>query len=275
MGLFKKENCCLCDGKTGLLDKKCADGKVCKDCRGKLSVWFDDYKSATADDLRAQIEQKESDIAYAKTLQFNKIFGEMGCILIDEQAKKFTVFADTSTRAFGNQRKVTSIDDVLDLRPDILSFDMVKDIEIDIQEMSHEEKQTVDGQSVSYDPPRFRYDYNFTLRMDIDHPYVKRAYFPLNKEAVKIKTDRRRIWTDPGRRLAAHLLHMPGLIKENVAAAYDNDSLLQALYHSPYEMPDMSYGFKVTMENWPALQKYQYYLLMADEIRSTILGDRA
>mgnify|MGYP003491978071 CR=1 FL=1 len=32
MGLFKKENCCLCGGKTGMLDKKCLSGKVCKEC---------------------------------------------------------------------------------------------------------------------------------------------------------------------------------------------------------------------------------------------------
>lgn len=37
-GLFQKEACCICGGKTGMLDKKTADGKICKDCTKKLSV---------------------------------------------------------------------------------------------------------------------------------------------------------------------------------------------------------------------------------------------
>lgn len=80
MGLFSKENCCLCGGKTGLLDKKTAGGKVCKECRGKLSVWFDDYRESTADDLRAQLKQKEADLERIKTLSFAKAFGEFGVI---------------------------------------------------------------------------------------------------------------------------------------------------------------------------------------------------
>ena len=274
MGLFKKENCCLCGGKTGLLDKKCTDGKVCKDCRANLSVWFEDFKTATADDLRAQIKQKEADVARIPSLHFDKVFGETGCILIDEKARVFTVFADTTSGLFGNKRKVTSIQDVLDLKPDLISFDQVKDIEIDIQEMTHEEKQTVNGQSVSYDPPQYIYYYTFTLRFEIDHPYIHRAYCPLEDTAVKIKTNQRRVWSDPGRKLAAHLLHLPGLIKENQAEIYDNHALLHTLLKSPYDRPDMSFGFRVTDRNWPDLQKYHYYLLMAGEIRSAIIGDR-
>lgn len=101
MGLFSKENCCLCGGKTGLLDKKTAGGKVCKKCRGKLSVWFDDYRESTADDLRAQLKQKEADLERIKTRSFAKAFGEFGVILIDEEARVFTAFPDTSTKLFG------------------------------------------------------------------------------------------------------------------------------------------------------------------------------
>jgi len=272
MGLFKKESCCLCGGKTGLLDKTCADGKVCRECRSKLSVWFDDYKTASVSELNAQLEQKEADVKKAAELSFNKVFGEVGCILIDESSRVFTVFADTSSGLFGEQREVHSIEDVLDLRPDLISFDQVKDIEIDIQEMTHEEKKTVDGKQVGYDPPHLQYSYTFTLRMEIDHPYIKRAFFPLNREAVKIKTTQRRVWTDPGRRLAAQLLHLPGLVKENTEKVYNNESLLEALLRSPHERPDMSYGFKVTNTNWDELRRYHYYLIMAGKIRESIMG---
>ena len=56
MSLFKKDACCLCGGKTGLLDKKCQDGKVCKECTKKLSVWFEDYKNSSREQLENQLQ---------------------------------------------------------------------------------------------------------------------------------------------------------------------------------------------------------------------------
>ncbi len=58
MGLFTKENCCLCGGKTGLFDKKCLSVKVCKDCTKKLSVWFDGFKGADKALLEAFMHTK-------------------------------------------------------------------------------------------------------------------------------------------------------------------------------------------------------------------------
>lgn len=272
MGLFKKENCCLCDGKTGLLDKKCLSGKVCKECSKKLSVWFDDYKAADSDGLNAQIKQKQADAEKAKTLNFSKIYGEFGVILIDTDARVFVCFADTSDGVFGSPRKVKSIDDVLDLGPDIISFDQVTDFDIDITETSREEKQTVDGSQVSYDPPHITYMESFTLRLTIDHPYIKSVYIPLNSGTVQIRNLGRRQWTDPGRKLAAYLLDLPQLVPEKLAAVYNNDSLIDLFYHSPYEMPAYSYGFKCTIENWSDILKYQYYLAMANEIQNSIKG---
>jgi len=272
MGLFKKETCVLCGEKAGMLDKKCIEGKVCKDCAKKMSVWFDDYKNSHKWTLEEQLLVREADAVFAKDLNYNKIFGEYGVILIDEEARKFVAFPSTSTKLFGNQRSVKSIDDVIDLGPDIIKFDMVEDFEIDIQEMTHEEKQTVNGQQVSYDPPHITYMETFTLRMKINHPFVKSIYIQLNDGAVQIKNIGRRQWTDPGRKLAANLLNLPGLVKENQEAVYDNESLLHAFLKSPYDMPDYSYGFKCTAENWEDIRRYQYYLAMAREIQEIITG---
>lgn len=274
MGLFKKENCCLCGGKTGMLDKKCLSGKVCKECVKKMSPWFDDYKNSIAGALDAQRMGREIDagLIQAKMYNFPKIFGEFGVILIDEKEKRFIAFPDTSKGLFGNQRKVKSIDDVIDLGPDIIRFDQVENFEIDIKEMTREEKQTVNGQQVSYNPPHILYMETFTLRMKINHPYVKSIYIQLNDGAVQIHNIGRRLWTDPGRKLAAHLLDLPRLVKENQEAVYDNDSLLQTFLHSKYEMPDYSYGFKCTPFNWEEIRKYHYYLAMAREIQDIITG---
>ena len=272
MGLFKKEACCLCGGKTGMFDKKCESGKVCKECVKKMSPWFDDYKNASAGALDAQRLGREVDAGLTQIYNFNKIFGEFGVILIDEKEKKFVAFPDTSSGLFGSQRNVKSINDVLDLGPDIIRFDQVKDFEIDIKEMTREEKRTENGQQVSYDPPHILYMETFTLRMKIDHPYVKSMYIQLNDGAVQIKNEGRRIWTDPGRKLAAHLLHLPQLVTEDHAAIYDNASLLETFLRSDYEMPDISYGFKCTPYNWEDIRKYHYYLAMAREIQDIITG---
>ncbi len=273
MGLFKKENCVLCGEKAGMLDKKCYDGKVCKKCTKKLSVWFDDYKNTDKTLLEAQLDIRSANAEMAKDMNFNKIFGEYGVILIDEKERQFIAFPSTSTSLFGNQRKVTSLDDVMDLGPDLIKFDMVEDFEIDITETTREEKYNDNGEQKSFNPPHILYMETFTLRMKINHPYIKSVYIQLNDGAVQIRNIGRRQWTDPGRKLAAHLLHLPGLVKENQAAVYDNESLLQAFMRSDYTMPDYSYGFKCSETNWGEIRRYQYYLAMAREIQQIITGN--
>lgn len=274
MALFKKESCCLCGGKTGMLDKKCLDGKVCKDCKKKLSVWFEDYKTADKSMLERQLAARAADLEEAKTCCFNKVFGEFGVILIDEERRKFIAFPDTNSGMFGNQRTVNGLEDVIDLGPDLIDFDAVEDFEIDITQTSREEKQTVNGQQVSYDPQHILYMFTFTLRIKLKHPYIKSMYIQLNDGTVQIHNLGRRLWTDPGRRLAAHLLGLPGFIKENREKIYNNASLFRTLMNSPYDMPDYSYGFKCTLRNWDEIKKYQYYLLMAQEIQTILTGKR-
>ena len=275
MGLFKKENCCLCGEKAGMLDKKCVSGKVCKACAGKMSVWFDDYKNADKSLLETQILVRKADRALAKEFNPSKIFGEFGVILIDEAQKKFIAFPNTGGGLFANPKPVKSVDDIIDLGPDIIKFSMVEDFEIDITETSREEKKTVDGKQESYDPPHILYMENFTLRMKLNHPYIKSIYIQLNNGTVQIHNLGRRLWTDPGRKLAAHLLGLPGLVKENQEAVFDNESLLHVFLRSDYEMPDYSYGFKCTPQNWEEIRKYQYYLAMAREIQTIITGNQA
>ena len=270
--LFKKDPCCLCGEKTGLLDKKCQDGKVCKECAKKVSPWFEDWKTADKLKLETHIAMRAADRSMADMGNYNKVFGEFGVILIDEAAKKFIAFPDTSSGLFGSQRKVKSLSDVIDLGPDIIDFKAVEDIELDITETTREEKRTENGQQVSYFPPHILYMETFTLHLKLDYPFFKNMRIQLNDGAVQIHNIGRRQWTDPGRKLAAHLLGLPGLVKENQAAVYDNDSLLRAFLGSQYDMPDYSYGFKVTPFNIEEIRKYQYYLAMAREIQTIITG---
>lgn len=275
MGLFNKEACCLCGGKTGMLDKKTASGKVCKDCKEKLSVWFTEYKTATKEELQAQIDKKEAELARMKELNFNKFFGDFGAILIDEEARVFVAVADTSQSLFGTREKITTIDDMLKFRPDLISFDQVEDLEIEVKEMTNEDKKMEDGKQVSYDPPHMKYSERFTLRFKLkNHPYIDSLYVPLDKGDVVIKQEGKRLRTSYGTKLAAYILDLPEMVRENTPVIYNNDSLIDWFYHSPFEMPEYSYGFKCTHTNWDQIKKYQYYLLMAREIEKTIMGER-
>lgn len=272
MALFKKENCCLCGGKTGMLDKKTASGKVCKACRSSLSVWFDDYKKSTAEDLRAQLAQKEADMEKARTLNYVRVFGDLDVILIDEEARVFSVVKVPDENAFGKRRKISSFEDVMDLRPDLISFDQVVDLDIDIHESTHETQRTVNGEQVSYDPPHFVYMESFALRIKVDHPYISTVSVRLNHDSIHIRHVGRRKKSGLGTKLAAYLMDLPDLPEEKRAAVYDNDSLIDWFYHSDSERPKASYGFNVTIENWEAIKKYQYYLVMAREIQRMITG---
>ena len=272
MGLFKKEDCVLCGGKTGLLDKKCLDGKVCKSCRNKLSVYFDELKNSDKSLLEAQLRMRDFQASEARYGNYSKIFGEYGVILIDEENRRFIPFPDPGGSLFSNKRAVKSLDDVIDRGVDLIDFDQVKDIELNITETTREETRTVDDREVSYDPPRILYMEDFTIHMKLDHPFLKSIYIRLNDGAVEIHNIGRRLWTDPGRRLAAHLLDLPGLVKEDQEAVFDNESLLHTFMRTPYEMPDYSYGFKCTPRNREEIRKYQYYLAMAREIENIITG---
>lgn len=160
----------------------------------------------------------------------------------------------------------------MELRPDLISFDCVEDIEIDIDENAREEKRTVDGQQQSYDPPRYTYLESFNLRIKLDHPYIHSMYIPLCSGSVQIKNEGRRVKSDLGKKLAAYMLEMPGLITENMAAVYDNASLMDLFGRSPYEMPAYSFGFKCSLENRESIRKYQYYICMTREIERILLG---
>lgn len=92
----------------------------------------------------------------------------------------------------------------------------------------------------------------------------------LNDGAVQIKNLGRRLWTDPGCKLAAHLLGLPRLVKEDQEAVYDNESLLHAFLRSPYEMPAYSYGFKCSMNNIDEIRWYQYFFATARKIQNII-----
>lgn len=172
MGLFDKKYCDFCGSKIGLLgNKKLEDGNMCKDCASKLSPWFNERRQSTIAEIKEQLAYREENRKAVADFHTTRSIGRHTRLLIDEDAKKFMV---------------TSSSKLLDANPDILSYDQVTGCKLDIDESRHELKtQDQEGKSVSYDPPRYEYSYDFHVEASVSHPYFDRLRWSLSNGYVK------------------------------------------------------------------------------------------
>ncbi len=271
MALFEKKNCSVCGAKIGLLGgHKLSDGNLCKDCAKKLSPWFSDYKSTPTESIRAQLADREENRKRLSVFKTTKCFGEFGSILIDEDARVFTAIEDSAASLFGERKEITDIAQIIDRNPDVVRFDQVTDVDIDVVQTQHEEKQTVNGQQVSYNPKHITYMYMFYAVIRLNHPYIPSMRVQLNNSAVQIPNEGERLRNKVGLRLAEYLLDLPIRDVTKTEKIYDNNSLKDILTRNPYAMPDYSYGFKCSLRNREGIERYGYYLLMTEEILETV-----
>ena len=271
--LFGKETCAICGAEVGAPKKrKLADGTMCADCAANLSPFFEDRKGSTVQDIKDQLTDREANKARLATFSASKIFGDNGVVLIDEEAGTFVAVADTSDGFFGSAKKVTSIKDVAGKNPDVIKISQVVDVDMDIIQTDHEEKQTVDGQQKSYSPRHMTYMCKFVLVVKVDHPYIETIRVPLESEAVKIRNEGERLRNSLGQQFKQWLFDSDAYDLQG-ASVYDSDSLLSAIMNSPYEMPDYSYGFKCSPLNRDDIRRYEYYLQMGAALRQALMPE--
>ena len=172
MGLFDKKYCDFCGRKIGLFgNKKLEDGNMCKDCASKLSPWFSERRHSTKEEIAAQLAYREANRAAVAAFRTTRSIGRYKKLLLDEDAWKFTV---------------TAARDLEEENPDILDFAQITGCDLDIEESRHELKQTdKEGKSVSYDPPRYEYSYNFFVTIYVNHPYFDEMKYSLSNGYVK------------------------------------------------------------------------------------------
>lgn len=269
MGLFSKKECSICGEKIGMLSgMKLKDGDLCKECKKKLSPFFLDGKDSTVEEIKNQIAAREENYKQLDNLEINKIYGEFGVILIDEKNKKFVAVADTSDSLFGSQKEVKGIEDIKDKNPDIIDFKDIEDVEIKVMVTSREEKQTIDGQQVSYDPPHFTYMIGYDIIIKLKHPYLRLMRISIKNGTVQIYNEGRRLQDD----------YVEGFVKdklglqrvEDKAVHYDNLTIHNLVDKAMQVMPDYSYGFKCTLKNYDDIKEYAYYLALCDEIKASL-----
>ena len=172
--IFEKKECSVCGGEIGLLgNRKLEDGNLCKECANKLSPWFDDRRHSTVEQIVEQLEYREANRAKVEEFCVTRTLGEDMKVLIDEDADLFMV---------------TDSGRVKEANPDVLSFSdvtgCVLDIDEDCTELMREGK---DGEEISYNPPRYEYDYDFYVTIHVRNPYFDEIRFRLNSSDVTVE----------------------------------------------------------------------------------------
>lgn len=169
--MFEKKICDVCGEEIKLLgNRKLEDGNLCKNCANKLSPWFDERRHSTVEQIKQQLAYREANQSKVSAFHSNLVYG-LGSqkLFVDTSANKFTVASDKDLSG-GN--------------PDILDFSDATACDLDIRENRTEEKRTVDGKSVSYVPPRYKYSYDFYVTIRVNNPYFDDMKFKINSFSV-------------------------------------------------------------------------------------------
>ena len=171
--VFKKKICDVCGEEIGLLgNRKLEDGNLCKNCAKKLSPWFSDRRESTVEEIKAQLADREANLDEVKKFRVSRSLGRYGMILIDEQQGKFIATYDKDWR--------DENPDVLKIS-DITGFDF--DVDRDRDEMTYRDS---DGEEQRYDPPRYRHEFDFWLKIMVNNPYFDCIRLHLNRSDVEI-----------------------------------------------------------------------------------------
>ena len=175
--IFKKKNCAICGGEIGLLgNRKLEDGDCCKNCAAKLSPWFDERRHSTVEQIKAQLAYREQNEAALASFKPIKIIGE--------DYKMFVEYDGQNPSRF----LVTRFDRMTEGNPDIVPFANVMSCDVDIRDTRTEEKRRNDaGEYVSYNPPRYKFRYDFYIKLTIrDIPWFDDMRFKLNRNRVEV-----------------------------------------------------------------------------------------
>ena len=169
MGLFDKKNCDICGEKIGMLgNRKLEDGNMCKECAKKLSPFCDDRRHSNLEQIKAHLQYREENKAVLRSFSPSITLGEDKKIYIDPMKGNFVV----SRYAPGKWDEEN---------PDVMPISSITSCGLDIDEDRDEQyTQNGQGQRVSYNPPRYKFYYNFKLKFLVNNPYFDDFEVKLN-----------------------------------------------------------------------------------------------
>lgn len=180
MGLFdafKKKDCEICGKEVGMFGyKKLEDGEICKDCVKLLSPWFDERRHSTVAQIKAQIAYREENRRQLNS--FNPAIS-----IGNDYEVKVELENGVPTRF------VIARNNYLEENADIINFSQVSSFNIDVRERRDEQKHRDNtGNMVSYNPPRYKYSYDFYCNLMVTADYFDDIRFRLNSRTLYLET---------------------------------------------------------------------------------------
>ncbi|MCL2549015.1 MAG: DUF4428 domain-containing protein [Symbiobacteriaceae bacterium] len=174
--LLERKNCDLCGEQLGRVfgTTNLSDGKICSKCAGLLSPYFTNRGKASLDHVRNHLNYREANKGLVSAFTPSRTLGTKMKVIIDDSAGTFII---TSS---GNWRSEN---------PDVLSLAAVTDCNITVEEGKTELKtQNSEGKQVSYVPPRYKYNYDFTILIYVNSPWFSEIKFKLNSSTIEEKS---------------------------------------------------------------------------------------
>ena len=146
---------------------------MCKECGKKLSPWFSDRRSSTIEEICQQLNYREANKEEVAKFCVTRSFGEDMKLLLDEDAGKFMVTDSSNLKA---------------ANPDVLAFSDVTGCVLDIDEDRSEiMREDSEGNETSYNPPRYCYQYDVYITIQVRNPYFDEIRFQLNRSTVEMQ----------------------------------------------------------------------------------------
>lgn len=243
MGLFDKKYCDVCGEKIGLLgNRKLEDGNLCKDCAKKLSPFFSERRQSTVEEIKQQLAYREENKQQLGFFNPTRTLGYDDKLYVDERNGKFIV---TSSQNWREQN------------PDIIELSQVTSVNVDIDEDRDEITYTNNqGEEVSYNPPRFKYEYRFYIDISVDSPWFNQIRFELtefNRRPDSRYSDFYRNYEREADEIRRILMPSQyGMPLNNQQNGY-----VQQGYQQPMQNGYAQQGYQQSMQNGYAQQGYQ------------------
>ncbi len=174
MGLFDKKFCDICGEKISLLgNRKLEDGNMCKDCAHKISPFMTDRRRTTIAEMKEHLAYREANKAKLRAFNPAQTYGESKKVYIDTAAGAFVV----SSYSPGNWTNEN---------PDVIPLSEITQCTLDIDEDRDEiYMQDAEGNNVSYNPKRYKYTYDFEIKILVNDRWFDEIKFPLNTHDVE------------------------------------------------------------------------------------------
>ena len=176
--LFEKRQCSICGKEMGLTERKeLSGGNLCDDCAEKLSDWFstEARKASTPQQIKEQLAYREQNRQAVAQFHATRTIGKNTKVYVDEMNRKFMV---------------SSASNLQDDNPDVIDASAITNVAVDIDESKHELRtKDEEGRSVSYNPPRYDFSYDFYVNIDVSHPYCSHRRIKVNSSSVWVRYD--------------------------------------------------------------------------------------